>query len=240
MISLGRLNEMYRMQSQLNDLTFKKNNLKYLNQGVERELTIASFNELLTFKVDRPEHVFFNEKNGPMHWWIQQYTLCAIMELQELEESKDPQNDIIEMIDIWHFIMSMLQVSGTTYDAIIEYNEDYVSRFHTEDLDAFFKSEYLSSIKVTRNDLRTYLHGVISTLPWKHWSKKSDFSYADTYAAINKCLWAWLRIALDMGIDGERLYNVYVQKNKVNIDRQMSEVYGIAPKTEDDNKAIKV
>ena len=122
MISLGRLNEMYRMQSQLNDLTFKKNNLKYLNQGVERELTIASFNELLTFKVDRPEHVFFNEKNGPMHWWIQQYTLCAIMELQELEESKDPQNDIIEMIDIWHFIMSMLQVSGTTYDAIIEYN----------------------------------------------------------------------------------------------------------------------
>jgi len=162
------------------------------------------------------------------------------MELQELEESKDPQNDIIEMIDIWHFIMSMLQVSGTTYDAIIEYNEDYVSRFHTEDLDAFFKSEYLSSIKVSRNDLRTYLHGVISTLPWKHWSTRQDFSYADTYAAINKCIWAWMRVALDMGIDGQKLYDVYIQKNKVNLDRQNSGTYNDLKKTEDDNKSIVV
>lgn len=175
-----------------------------------------------------------------MHWWIQQYTFCALMELQELEESTDQQNDIVEMIDIWHFIMSMIQVSGTTYDGLIEYNEDYLSRFHTEDLESFFKTDYVDSIVVKKSDLRKYLYAVISTLPWKHWSKKSDFSYADTYAAINKCIWAWIRIAKDMGIDADKLHSVYVQKNKINIERQMSEVYGIKPKTEDDNKTIKV
>lgn len=211
-----------------------------MDQGVEKELTIASFNELLHFKPSNPNHIHFNEKNGPMHWWIQQYTLCAMMELQELEESKDPQNDVVELIDIWHFIMSILQVSGTTYDNIIEYNEDYISRFHDEDLDAFFKSEYLDSIKVSKADLRQYLYAIIGTLPWKHWSKKSDFSYADTYASINKCIWAWFRVAKDYGINSDKLYSVYIQKNKVNIERQMSEVYGVAPKTEDDNKAIVV
>jgi len=187
---------------------------------VENELTIQSFNELLLEKIDKPGMIFFNEKNGPMHWWVQQYTFCALMELQELEESTDPQNDIVEMIDIWHFIMSMLQVSGTTYDLYIEFNEDYVSRFHSEDLDSFFKSEYLDSIKVTRADLRSYLYKVISLLPWKHWSSRSDLSYADVYAAINKCTWAWFRIAKDMGIDSQKLYDVYMQKNKVNLDRQ--------------------
>jgi hypothetical protein len=194
----------------------------------------------LEYRSDRPGHIYFNEKNGAMHWWVQQYTLCALMELQELEESTDEQNNIVEMIDIWHFIMSILQVSGTKYDNILEYNENHVSRFHDEDLDAFFKSEYLSSIKCTKADLRKYLYAIISTLPWKHWSKKTDFNYSETYAAINKSLWAWMRIALDMGIDGQKLYDVYIQKNKINIERQMSEVYGTAPKTEDDNKSIKV
>lgn len=145
------------------------------------------------------------------------------MELQELEESTDEQNDIVEMIDIWHFIMSMLQVSGTNFDSYIEYNEDYISRFHNEDLDAFFKSEYLDSIKVNRSDLRSYLYKVISLLPWKHWSSRDNFSYSDVYAVINRCTWAWFRIAKDMGIDSEKLYSVYIQKNKVNLERQMLE-----------------
>jgi hypothetical protein len=211
----------------------------FLNQGQMQELTIQSFNDLLIFRPTRPEHVHFNEKNGTMHWWIQQYTLCAIMELQELEESTDHQNDIVEMIDIWHFIMSIIQTSGTTYDAFIEYNEDYVSRFHPEDLDTFFKSEYLDSIKVTRADLRGYLYKVIALLPYKHWSSRQDFSYADVYAAINKCTWAWFKIAGDMGIDSQKLYDVYMQKNAINLARQdNASGYNDLTKTEADNKSI--
>lgn len=206
---------------------------------MESELTVSSFRELLHAKIDRPGLVYFNEKNQPMHWWIQQYTFCALMELQELEESTDPQNDMVEMIDIWHFIMSVLQVSGSTFDNIIEYNEDYISRFHTEDLDAFFKAEYLDSIKVTRSDLRGYLYKIISLLPYKHWSARSDFSYADVYAAINKSMWAWFKIAKDMGIDSQKLYDVYMQKNAINLSRQ-DKVSGYQDlnKTEDDNKSI--
>lgn len=202
-------------------------------------MTIASFKELLHAKIDRPGLIYFNEKNQPMHWWIQQYTFCALMELQELEESTDPQNDMVEMIDIWHFIMSVLQVSGSTFDDIVEYNEDYISRFHDEDLDAFFKAEYLDSIKVTRGDLRSCLYKIISLLPWKHWASRQDFSYADVYASINKCMWAWFKIAKDMGIDSQKLYDVYMQKNAVNLNRQDSG-YNDLTKTESDNKAIKV
>jgi len=54
---------------------------------------------------------------------------------------------------------------------------------------------------VTKADLRSYLYNIVNQLPWKHWSRKQDFSYADVYAAINKCMWAWMRIAKDYGID---------------------------------------
>lgn len=141
------------------------------------------------------------------------------------------------MIDIWHFIMSLIQVSGTTYDQLIEFNENQISRFHDEDLDGFFKSEYVDAIKSTRADLRQYLYEVITNLPWKHWSKTSSFSYPDVFFAINKSMWAWFRIAKDMGIDSEKLHSVYVQKNAVNANRQ-NEGYGLKPKTEDDNKSI--
>jgi hypothetical protein len=225
------------MQEQLNNLTFKKNNLKSLEE--KKELTVACFNELLRSRPDKPGIPHFDEKNGTMHWWIQQYTFCALMELQELEESTDAQNDVVEMIDIWHFIMSMMQVAGAKYDDIIEYNEHYISRYHSEDLDSFFKTEYLDAIESSRAILRANLYRVISFLPWKHWSSRADFSYADVYKAINSCMWAWIKLAKDSGIDGERLHSVYVQKNKVNIERQMKSYNDIANK-DAGNASIKV
>lgn len=161
------------------------------------------------------------------------------MEVQELEESTNEQNNIIEMIDIWHFIMSMIQVSGTKFDQLIEYNEDYISRFHNEDLDAFFKTDYLDSFKADAALLRANLYRVIALLPWKHWSDRSDFSYADVFKAINSCMWAWIGLARVMGIDGEKLHSVYIQKNQVNIDRQKG-AYNDLNKTEADNQSIKV
>lgn len=178
-------------------------------------------------------------KGGILHLWIQQYALCALVELQELEESTTEQNSIVEMIDIWHFIMSLIQVSGTTYDQLIEFNENQVSRFHDEDLDAFFKSEYVDAIKSTRADLRQYLYEIITNLPWKHWSKKTEFNYPDVFYAINKSMWSWFRIAKDMGLDSEKLHSVYIQKNKVNEERQNTD-YGSTVKTEDDNQKIVV
>ena len=47
----------------------------------------------------------------------------------------------------------------------------------------------------------------------------------------------WISLAMSAGMDAQKVYDVYVQKNQVNIDRQNSD-YSKASKTEDDNKKI--
>ena len=184
----------------------------------------------------------FNDKNSAMHWWGQQYTLCALVELQELDDSDSEQNDIIEIIDVWHFLLSMFQVMGIQYEDLIRMlpgdGEDLEELFYwNEPQIAPGNDEYQQEVI---QHLRTDLFKVLTLFPWKHWSKKSDFNHAEIIDAMYAVLGSWVDVATCWEITPARLYEIYLKKNAVNIYRQNSGTYSEATKDESDNQSIDV
>ena len=49
----------------------------------------------------------------------------------------------------------------------------------------------------------------------------------------------WLSLAMTAGLDAEKVFSLYLQKNAVNFQRQENG-YSKASKNEDENRAIKV
>jgi dimeric dUTPase (all-alpha-NTP-PPase superfamily) len=73
-------------------------------------------------------------------------------------------------------------------------------------------------------------------LLWKWWSK-DKLDMQNIRVEIVDQLHFWLSLAMVSGMDAEKVFDLYMQKNKVNIERQQKG-YSASTKTEDDNKAI--
>lgn len=172
-----------------------------------------------------------------IHWWVQQYCLAGMMEVSELIQSETDQNSIIEVIDIFHFVMSIMQCCGCTYDDIAQILEKRVDRTKEEDWDSIWHgSETSGEVAIF-----VQLSKIIDLLPWKHWSKKTEFDAKDIKLASCELLLMWCGMARDVyGLNPERVHSVYVQKNEVNISRQLSGTYGLEKKDESDNQQIDV
>ena len=90
-------------------------------------------------------------------------------------------------------------------------------------------SNYLTALDDESRELR-------DELLWKWWSK--DFlNMQNIRVEIVDQLHFWVSLAMASGMDAQKVYDIYLQKNKVNIERQESG-YSKASKTEADNQKI--
>lgn len=244
--------DLIELQTQLNDLTFYKNKIPAANHLVAVSLETGQFRPVGDTIV----------RNSLKYEWIKQYTLCALTEIDELDRCTvaDRQNILVELIDVFHFIASVGLCLGLTpqmiqdgIDARLKLPEVVASEPSDEgtplietpwelnedpiDINALGLSPlHISEDAAT---LRKAAYDLFYALPWKHWSKKTEVSTDVVATAFWKLLDTW-REVMSYYTSFEQFRNIYIQKNKINVERQMSEVYGIKPKTEDDNKSIVV
>ena len=73
-------------------------------------------------------------------------------------------------------------------------------------------------------------------LLWKWWSKDS-LSMQNIRVEIVDQLHFWVSLALTAGMDANKVFDIYSQKNQVNIDRQNKD-YSKSNKNENDNLNI--
>ena len=73
-------------------------------------------------------------------------------------------------------------------------------------------------------------------LLWKWWSK-DKLDMQNIRIEIVDQLHFWLSLAITAGMDAEKVFDIYMQKNKVNIERQNSS-YSKENKNEADNRNI--
>nr|AGS52893.1 dUTPase [uncultured bacterium contig00016] len=73
-------------------------------------------------------------------------------------------------------------------------------------------------------------------LPWKWWSK-DKLDMQNIRIEIVDQLHFWLSLAMTAGMDAEKVFDIYMQKNKVNIERQNAG-YSKENKNEADNRGI--
>ena len=91
-------------------------------------------------------------------------------------------------------------------------------------------ANYLSALDDESRELR-------EELLWIWWSKDS-LDMQNIRVEIVDQLHFWVSLALTSGMDAEKVYDLYLQKNQVNLERQDQD-YSKATKDESDNLNIK-
>ncbi|MBF0432850.1 MAG: dUTP diphosphatase [Fibrobacteria bacterium] len=89
--------------------------------------------------------------------------------------------------------------------------------------------KYLDALDDESRELR-------EELLWKWWSKDS-LNMQNIRVEIIDQLHFWISLALTAGLDAQKIYDIYMQKNTINFKRQESG-YSKANKTEADNESI--
>ena len=138
------LEDIFKMQLELNDYVFKKNNLKNnLGDNLSMQAIMSA--------VDNKEIMVNDLPNK----WLVNYSKAMKEELYELDDellwkwwSKDEidmQNIRVELIDILHFLVSAMMCAGLTADKVFDIyqqkhavnikrqNSDYNKKTKTED-----------------------------------------------------------------------------------------------------------
>ena len=75
------------------------------------------------------------------------------------------------------------------------------------------------------------------SVPWKWWAKYQTYDKQNARVEVVDLFHFLMSLALVLGMTAEDVFNVYMQKNKVNFERQDS---GYTVKDEDDNKNVGV
>lgn len=88
---------------------------------------------------------------------------------------------------------------------------------------------YLTALDDESRELR-------EELLWKWWSK-DHLNMQNIRVEIVDQLHFWVSLALTAGMDADKVYDIYLQKNKVNLERQ-DKGYSKVTKNESDNHAI--
>jgi dimeric dUTPase (all-alpha-NTP-PPase superfamily) len=73
------------------------------------------------------------------------------------------------------------------------------------------------------------------SVPWKWWAKYQKFDKQNAKVEVVDLFHFLMSLALILGMSADDVYDVYVQKNKLNFQRQDT---GYTTKDEDDNKGI--
>jgi dimeric dUTPase (all-alpha-NTP-PPase superfamily) len=73
------------------------------------------------------------------------------------------------------------------------------------------------------------------SVPWKWWAKYQKFDKQNARVEVVDLFHFLISLGLILGMSADDVYDCYLQKNKLNFQRQES---GYATKDEDDNKGI--
>ena len=129
------LEDIFRMQLELNDYVFKKNNLKNKSGDVLNMQTIIT--------AVKNEDMMVNDLPNK---WLVNYSKAIKEELSELDEellwkwwSKDEidmQNIRVELIDILHFLISAMMCAGLTAEKVFDiYQQKHAVNIKRQDMD---------------------------------------------------------------------------------------------------------
>ena len=76
---------------------------------------------------------------------------------------------------------------------------------------------------------------LIDSVPWKWWANYQTFDLQNARVEVVDMVHFLVSIAQVLGMSADDVYNIYLQKNKVNFQRQDS---GYSEKDEEDNRGI--
>ena len=129
------LEDIFRMQLELNDYVFKKNNLK------NKSGNVLNMQAIIT--AVKNEDMMVNDLPNK---WLVNYSKAIKEELSELDEellwkwwSKDEidmQNIRVELIDILHFLISAMMCAGLTAEKVFDiYQQKHAVNIKRQDMD---------------------------------------------------------------------------------------------------------
>ena len=129
------LEDIFRMQLELNDYVFKKNNLK------NKSGDVLNMKAIITDV--KNEDMMVNDLPNK---WLVNYSKAMKEELSELDEellwkwwSKDEidmQNIRVELIDILHFLISAMMCAGLTAEKVFDiYQQKHAVNIKRQDMD---------------------------------------------------------------------------------------------------------
>jgi dimeric dUTPase (all-alpha-NTP-PPase superfamily) len=132
-VNSDMLASIFRMQTELNDYVFHKNNLK------DKQGNTLNMHSIFT-AVERGELMV----NDLPNTWLSNYTRAMNEELKELDAdllwkwwSKDKidiQNIRVELIDILHFLISAMLAAGLTAERVFEvYQQKHAVNLNRQD-----------------------------------------------------------------------------------------------------------
>ena len=76
---------------------------------------------------------------------------------------------------------------------------------------------------------------LVDSVPWKWWAKYQKFDEQNARVEVVDLFHFLISLAQTLGMSAEDVFQAYVKKNKVNLERQDS---GYAKKDEDDSRHI--
>ena len=129
------LEDIFRMQLELNDYVFKKNNLK------NKSGDVLNMQAIIT--AVKNEDMMVNDLPNK---WLVNYSKAMKEELSELDEELlwkwwsndeiDMQNIRVELIDILHFLISAMMCAGLTAEKVFDiYQQKHAVNIKRQDMD---------------------------------------------------------------------------------------------------------
>jgi dimeric dUTPase (all-alpha-NTP-PPase superfamily) len=160
--------------------------------------------------------------------WIENYRKALSAELAELireveEFGIGTRNGKIEIVDVMHFLVSLSH--------IVDIKPEETPSFSMSENGATFDSCAIRAF--------LGLDALQNSLKWKWWAKGGGYKPEKARDAVLALWEALARICAIFALDFEELKRIYIEKNKVNFQRQ-NQNYNEDTKTEADNLAIRV
>lgn len=159
--------------------------------------------------------------------WINDYLVCIEDEVLEAAEFLDIYEEKIkdfdlkeyrkELIDVIHFLMDAMIVSGITEETMIEkLDTEKVLESLYDDCKITLNLEHKNTLDYLLRDLRL----VRQNINWKHWKKEKPLNMEAIHNSLIDML-KHLFLAFKLsGMTAEDIYEVYVNKNVENQFRQ--------------------
>lgn len=181
MTDLEKLEDMFKLQQKLNDETNGKN----WEDGVAKNGKLISWKRCIYMECAELLDSF-----AWKHW-------------KNINSSTNAENVAVEIVDIWHFILSLVLEKAYPNSSISEVAKRMVSVSGFGDFcsDAYDMSEY--NIYEIMNDIEILIH------------ETSGFNYQ-----IHELLTHYFRLSLKCGVNLHKLYEIYIGKNILNKFRQ--------------------
>jgi dimeric dUTPase (all-alpha-NTP-PPase superfamily) len=103
------------------------------------------------------------------------------------------------------------------------------------DTDSFDKDEQIKWVLNYTRALSQEVAELIDSVPWKWWAKYQEFDQHNAKVEVVDIFHFLISLAQTLGLTADDIYQSYLNKNKVNFERQDS---GYTAKSEDDNAGI--